>query len=46
MGKNEYQNVALEIVLFFEDVIRTSGNGDFDETERIPFEGALPSFGI
>ena len=44
MGKKEYQNVALEIVLFFEDVVRTSG--DFDETERLPFEDALPSFGI
>ena len=45
MGKNEYQNVALEMVLFSEDVVRTSEDFD-DETERIPFEDALPSFGI
>ena len=44
MKKNEYQNVELKIVLFSQDVVRTSG--DFDETERIPFEDALPSFGI
>ena len=44
MEKKEYQNVDLEIVLFLDDLIRTSG--DLDETERIPFDDALPSFGI
>ena len=44
MEKKEYQNVDLEIVLFLDDLIRTSGDGD--ETERIPFDDALPSFGI
>ena len=44
MEKKEYQNVDLEIVLFLDDLIRTSG--DFDETERIPFGDATPSFGI
>ena len=44
MEKKEYQNIDLEIILFSEDVVRTSGDGD--ETERIPFEDALPSFGI
>ena len=31
MSKKEYQNVDLEIVLFLDDLIRTSG--DFDETD-------------
>ena len=44
MKKNEYQNVELKIVLFSQDVVRTSE--DFDETERIPFGDALPSFGV
>ena len=44
MGKKEYQHIDLEIILFAEDVVRTSG--DFDETERIPFDDALPSFGV
>ena len=44
MKKNEYQNVELKIVLFSQDVVRTSG--DSDETERIPFGDALPSFGV
>ena len=44
MKKKEYQNVDLKFVLFSEDVVRTSGDGD--ETERIPFDDALPSFGI
>ena len=44
MRKKEYKNIDLEIILFAEDVVRTSGDGD--ETERIPFDDALPSFGI
>ena len=44
MKKKEYQNVDLTIILFSEEVVRTSG--DEDETERIPFEDTLPSFGI
>ena len=44
MKKKEYQNVDLKIVLFLDDLIRTSG--DFDETERLPFDDALPPFGV
>lgn len=43
MKKKEYQNVDLEIILFAEDVVRTS---DGDETERLPFDDALPPFEI
>ena len=45
MKKKEYQNVDLKIVLLSEDVVRTSSE-DFDETERIPFDDALPPFGV
>lgn len=44
MEKKEYQNVDLKVVLLSEDVVRTSGDGD--ETERLPFDDALPSFGV
>ena len=44
MKKKEYQNIDLEIILFAEDVVRTSGDGD--ETERLPFDNALPPFEI
>ena len=37
MKTKEYQNVVITIVLLTEDCIRTSGNGDANETERIPF---------
>ena len=40
MRKKEYKNIDLEIILFAEDVVRTSGDGD--ETERLPFDNALP----
>ena len=44
MKGKEYQNVVVDIILFSEDSIRTSG--DSDETERIPFYGlsSEPSF--
>lgn len=44
MRKKEYKNIDLEIILFAEDVVRTSGDGD--ETERLPFDNALPPFEI
>ena len=37
MKTKEYQNVMINIVLLAEDCVRTSGNGDANETERIPF---------
>ena len=43
MRKKEYKNIDLEIILFAEDVVRTS---DGDETERLPFDNALPPFEI
>ena len=44
MSKKEYQNVDLKIVLFLDDLICTSG--DWDETERLPFDDALPPVGV
>ena len=44
MRKKEYKNIDLEIILFAEDVVRTSGDGD--ETDRLPFDTDFPPFEI